>query len=354
MLRKPAFAGLSAALIVFCMAGLFVPLGAGNAQAFGNGEIRERIRERIKERREERRERFGTDESQDQSGAGRLESRTIAVGGVSRSYLLYIPRSLKRSGSAPAVFALHGSKGTAEKLVDYLALNPVADREGFIVVYPQGIDKAWNDGRPAEARNRKDAKPGDDISFLNALFDALTGEGMIDQKRVYMTGLSNGGFMSVTMACEAPGRFAAIAPVIASAPNRYETDCKPGGPFPVLMINGTKDRLIPFEGTTEGGGTFAIPALGEFWAKLNGCREVRERKLPDVDRSDRSTVVFKSWVGCQRGGSVEQYIVVGGGHQPPAASGSSGGRLSNALLGPRNGDIDTAETVWAFFKRFQR
>jgi polyhydroxybutyrate depolymerase len=269
------------------------------------------------------------------------------VNGVAREYLLHMPATAR--APAPVVIALHGNMGTAEKLEKYMSWNAVADREGFAVVYPQGIDNAWNDGRPARRKLNSRARPGDDVTFLNALADKLVADHIALPGKIYLTGLSNGGFMTMRMACEASSKFAGFAPVIASAPVEYEIECRWPTTFPVLLMGGTADALVKWDGNASLG-TLALPKLAQVVASANGCTASNTDQLPDSVPSDGSTVAVTSWTGCKAGGAVQLYAIIGGGHQPPLGGTNPSRWLVNKMLGSQNRDIDAAETIWTFFK----
>lgn len=288
----------------------------------------------------------------------RPQPRTLVVGGVERSYLLEVPeRARGRGRPVPLVLALHGGAGTAERLASYLGLSPVAAREGFAVVYPQGVDKGWNDGRQPSQRYRGGSS-ADDVGFLTALVDRLVADRVADPARVYVIGVSNGGGMTLRLACEAPDRFAAFAPIIAPAPAAMRSGCRPSRPLPMLIVNGTADRLVPYSGAGtrawDDRAMMAAPDHAAFWAARNGCGEPRRAELPDLDPNDGSTVERVSYAGCRSQASVVFLSVTGGGHQPPSAKGGSMDGLIAAALGRRNRDIDTAETAWAFFRQHAR
>jgi polyhydroxybutyrate depolymerase len=316
--------------------------------------IRDRIRDRIESRRLDRVPRLGTAAKAESGGPGH---ESIIIKGQVRTFLRFTPNSvLVKAKRASVVFALHGGKGTASQLQSYLGLNAVAEKEGFIVVYPQGEGKRWNDGRTVEANGGADVSSADDIGFLNTLADALVAQGVADPKRIYIMGLSNGGFMTLALACAPSSRFAAFGAVIASIPAAKKAECKPGAPLNVVMINGTEDKLIRYDGAP---GMFGLKgnlppaeAAGHL-AGLSGCKEPVETELPDRDPADATRVVKRAWAACNETAKVEFLTVRGGGHQPPVIGGSSN-VLVDAFLGTRSHDIDTAETVWDFFKRSQR
>jgi polyhydroxybutyrate depolymerase len=290
--------------------------------------------------------------------AAPVDTRSIDVGGVSRSFTVFKPSAIAHaSGPLPAVIALHGGKGSPEQLERSLGLDEAAERGGFLAVYPEGIDHAWNDSRAAQLRGNRRAHPGDDVAFLDALVAKLVADGIANPKRIYLMGVSNGGFMTMTMACRGNSPFAAYAAIIASAPAEAAESCAWQSPLPILMINGTDDRLVRYDGK-EGwfqlSGNLPPFELAQVLARHNGCGQSETRGLPDRDPSDGSTVSKTVWTACAPGSAVEFYKVEGGGHQPPVISDKRRGWLIGKFLGNRNHDIDSAEEIWAFFKRFAR
>ena len=315
--------------------------------------IRDRIEKRMETRRLERVPRLGGAAAW-APGAGH---ESIIVKGQPRTFVRYTPNSVLVSGKkAPVVFALHGSRGTADRLQTYLGLNTVADREGFVVVYPQGENNRWNDGREAGVKAEGQSSDADDVAFLNGLADALVAQGVADPKRLYLMGVSNGGFMTLALACNPAARFAAFGAVIATIPAGAPAACQPGHPVPVVMINGTEDEIIRFDG---GPGKYGVagnlsPAdAAQAFAALSGCTTQAQSDVPAAGQKDGTTVTLKSWGGCNPGGAAEFYTVKGGGHQPPSREPRTAGDAAlDVYLGTRSHALDTAETVWAFFKRF--
>lgn len=315
--------------------------------------IRERIQERMERKRLERVPRLGSVMPAPGGGPGQ---ETIVIGGRVRTFLRYTPNKVLVGGKrAPVVFALHGAKGSADRLPAYLGLNAVADREGFLVVYPQGIDNRWNDGRTPDETAVGDANDADDTGFLNGLADALVAQGVADPKRLFVSGISSGGFMALKLGCTEGSRFAGYGAIAASMPVSAKDACKLSSPVPVVMINGTADEIIPFGGTSNRPEPQNIaPPLdvAARFADLNGCSSASEMPVSNADGKNPVNVTLRSWSGCKTGASVEFYAVKGGGHQAPAINEKASSIVLDMLVGARSHDLDTAETIWAFFKRF--
>lgn len=347
--------GLLTVSLAGVIAGIAAGAGAAGAEPRVPGNA---IRDRILERMEQRRlERVPQIYAATRAGAP-AGYEAVNINGRIRVFKRYTPNRLLGSNRrVPVVFALHGAKGTADRLQAYLGLDAVAERDGFIVVYPEGEKHRWNDGRPPEVTGGNEFSTAADTAFINGLADALVTAGVADPNQMYLLGVSNGGFMGFTIACSGASRFAGFAAVIASMPADRLSTCKPGRPVPLVMINGTADSVIRFDG---GPGRFGIRgnarplAVAQHFAGLNGCADERSVELPDRAPKDRTRVTLTTWTGCDPKAGVSFYTVSGGGHQAPARSTVAGSRLLDILLGPRSRDLDTAEAVWAFFKGLRR
>ena len=285
-----------------------------------------------------------------------VASERLAVGGAERSYSLFRPEpAASKPQPLPLVVALHGGGGTGTQLQTWLGMDPVAAREGFAVVYPDALDRSWNDGRGDLNRRRHAGNAPDDVAFLSALVRRLSDQGIADPGRVFVTGVSNGGMMTYRLACETDGLYAGYAAVIANLSTELAASCKPAGGRPMLIMNGTADSLVPWAGgpiTVLGqqrGTVVSAPATFDFWQKANGCKGAAAgEKLPDRVRDDGSTVEVARATGCSAEGATLLYRVAGGGHQIPRLVGPSRPLLAR-FLGPANRDIEAAEEIWRFF-----
>jgi polyhydroxybutyrate depolymerase len=219
-------------------------------------------------------------------------ARTLVVDGLKRSFLLHVPA--QHRGPLPLVIVLHGGGGTARgmKTLTRGKFDELADREGFVVAYPDGVGKHWNDGRPP-GEDEATREHVDDVAFLKAMIEAIGREVTIDPKRVFATGISNGGMMSHRLACDLSAQIAAIAPVVGALSPLLSEHCRPSRPVPVLAVNGTADPLVPYGGgqvhfgSKQLGEALSAPATVERWAKLDSCHSPSaDSDLPDVDPSD--------------------------------------------------------------------
>ncbi|GGF52201.1 polyhydroxybutyrate depolymerase [Azorhizobium oxalatiphilum] len=278
-----------------------------------------------------------------------VSERRLTVGKEKRSYLLSRPEGA--AGPLPTVIALHGAGESAEGFMGYLGLEPTAAANRFVAVYPQGIGRVWNDGRPAAMRLKAVLTPGDDVAYLISLTAQLVAEGIADPNRIYLMGISNGGFMVERMACEHADLYAAFSVIMATAPANYREECRPSRPVPIMFIHGTADPVIAWDGFwTPMGATLSAPDSAQLYARLNGCGEPQVTSLPDLERVDGTTVGLFRWQGCAAPGEVALYRVERGGHQSPARVETSP-ELATMFLGLRNRDIDAGAESWALFSR---
>lgn len=283
--------------------------------------------------------------------SGRLATETFKVGSEERSYLIDLPPQAKPA-PRPTIIALHAAGQTSEGLRDYLGLAPAARREGYVTVYPQGIGRVWNDGRPAAMRLKAVLTPGDDVPFLVALAQRLVQQGIADPARIYLMGISNGGFMVERMACEFAELFAAYSVAMATAPANYREECKPSRPVPIMFVHGTADGVIAWNGFwTPLGATLSAPDSAALYARLDGCTEATDQDLPDLEPADATTLSVRRYGGCEDGVEVMLYRVERGGHQSPARVETKPG-LATPFLGLRNRDMDMGEASLAFFSRY--
>lgn len=267
-------------------------------------------------------------------------TQRIAVGDTGRPMLIHVPGGF--SGKAPLVLLLHGSTGTGAEMLRDSKLAETADRHGFLIAAPDGGIRAapgyvWNiPGVPTVTGEVPGPDDADDVAYLGAAIDWLAGQGCVDRRRVYATGLSGGGRMTSWLGCVASDRFAAIAPVVGlRAGNPSPADprvpdsvsCTPDRPMPVLAFAGGKDTTNPPGGGGARYWQYPMRHAEMRWADLNGCR----RRLPT--RTLANGIEERSYANCRGGAEVIARIDPEGGH-------------SWAV-------VDN-EAMWAFFARHPR
>jgi polyhydroxybutyrate depolymerase len=290
---------------------------------------------------------------------GRYHRASLIHEGLKRTFNIYFPSSYDRSVQVPLVIAMHGRgvDGEGMILVTRRGFDRLADRDKFIVVYPDGVELNWNDGRrDEEADDRAHRENIDDVGFIAALTDMMVRDYNADPRRVYATGISNGAIMSYRLACELSGKIAAIAPVDGNIPRLFIAECSPTRHVPVLAINNVDDPVVPFEGGEIYGhsgremlGTvLSVEQSVGYWVARNGCSPVPVvTEEPDRDPDDGTRVSRKEYVNNEDGTEVVLYVIYGGGHTWP------GGLqyLPARVIGKTSRDIDASEVIWSFFKR---
>jgi len=261
----------------------------------------------------------------------------IEHGGYTRTYMVHVPKGYSADTPVPLVLSFHGRHGQGEGQAKLTGFSEVADRHGFIVVYPDGIEKSWNAMHGAGPAQEKGV---DDVGFVEALIDRLQADYAIDPKRVYAAGMSNGGFFSHRLGCELSPRLAAIASVAGEMGPELAKVCQPEYPIAVLDIHGTKDRIVPYDGgETKGGGELlSVEDTVDVWRQLNDCALRSDVTL------EKGDVVCRTFRECTA--PVEQCTVEGAGHTWP------GGYqyLPRLLIGTTNRDVDASELIWEFFE----
>ncbi|WP_428031769.1 alpha/beta hydrolase family esterase [Ancylobacter sp.] len=269
--------------------------------------------------------------------------RTLASGGLTREYILHLPKNAP-PGPRPLVIAVHGALQPAGMMQRYLDLDAVADREGFVVAYPKGLNLLWNDGRSSIAGFIPLLQKRDDGKFMVDLLDALAAEGIADPARAYLMGFSNGGFLTAFVACRYADRFQAYAAMMMTVPVGYSESCRPSKPVPILLMNGTYDPIVPMFGRpTPGARLMSADATAALFARLDGCSAPEQTTAPHAR--------ITRWNNCAPGGAVAYYEIAGG-HQPPSQSTDAVDALASVLLGPRRSGLDAPEEIWSFFTRF--
>lgn len=260
----------------------------------------------------------------------------LRFGGTSRTYRVHAPAV--RPPAPALVLVLHGWKGSGaamERRMRY-QFNRLADRDGFIIAYPDALSGQWHSGHPGESVT------SDDVGFLSALIDTLSTDYAVDPRRVYVTGFSNGASMTYRLACERPDRIAAIAPVSGGLASGLMPGCaaRSRRPVPLLLIHGTADPVVRFD-SGEREGNLA------YWVRRNGCATTPTSVyLPETDPRDGTRTRMDTYPGCEDAADVIQYAIEGGGHHWPG--GDEPVRLEPR--GPVPRDFDGADVVWRFLK----
>jgi polyhydroxybutyrate depolymerase len=266
---------------------------------------------------------------------------TFRWDGLERRY--DIARPDRAAGPLPLVVVLHGGGGSGAQVARQTGFDALARSQGFVAVFPDGIGRQWNDGRVA-------GRPSvaDDAGFLAALIADLAARGIADPGRVYVAGISNGGLMTLALACRAGTPIAGIAVVSASRPADWT--CPGQRPMPALFIHGTADPIMPWDGGAitllgwaDRGRVAGLPATVAEWQATNGCGPPASALLPDRDPDDGTRVALDRYA-CPPGRALALLRVIGGGHAWP------GSERRFVLVPSRTSrDIDATALIWTFF-----
>lgn len=283
--------------------------------------------------------------------SGKLARGTLEVGGRKRTYLTYVPLGLKKG--APLVVVMHGSgeNGAHMRKATGYGFERLADEHGFAVVYPDGYEGYWNACNVAGDYSANKLNV-DDVGFLTGIADKLIAEIGVDRDRVFAAGISRGGHMAFRLALEAPSRFRAVAAVSANVPVPENFKCRPveQGTSSVMIMNGTKDPLNPFDGGEVGlfglfkrGRVRPSRESGQYFADLNhiaGPPETKDILGTGEDRVER--VLWRDSSSVE----VELLAVHGGGHGIPQPY-----VRYPRILGPTPREPNGPAVIWAFFER---
>jgi len=261
---------------------------------------------------------------------GEHNALTLEHDGIERSYNLYLPEAHDGETPIPLVFNFHGFTSAPVEQAFFSGFNPVAEASGVAVVYPAGLENSWNAG---SCCGDAMADGADDVGYARSLAAALSETLCIDERRIYSTGMSNGGFLSYRLACEVSDLFAAIAPVAGVLGVPVES-CNPERPVPVMHFHGTQDNLVLY----QGGGATGSPGVVETvsgWAERNECGSE-----PTVTFQE-DPVTCETWSGCGDGGEVVLCTAEGVGHCWPGQDFCPFGSSTTA--------INASETMVEFF-----
>ncbi|MCA9791464.1 MAG: esterase [Candidatus Eremiobacteraeota bacterium] len=275
----------------------------------------------------------------------------LNVDGERRRYFVVEPKSPEPGRALPLVVVFHGGGGSARGTA-LQGFSRLADR-GYLVVFPDGFEHHWSDGR-SPAKDLGMSRAVDDLAFVRALLDRVARDYPVDPGRVYATGPSNGGIMSHRVGIELSERFAAIAPIIGGLTEPMARDFAPTRPVSVLIFQSTSDPWVPYQGgAISVGKVKAVPIVStqraiELWRDHNGCspQPVIEQL---TDRADDGCTVEKS---VYSGGRAEVvfYRIDGGGHTVPGGT----QYLPEKVIGKVCRDIDAIDIIADFFDAHHR
>ncbi len=335
-------------------------------------------------------------DSHDKSSPAQDSQEKVDVNDVNRTYIVHLPQGYNQQQHYPVVILLHGRNQDAGDMARLTHFNQLADKDSIIAVYPNAAHGSWNIGvRPEVSQglqprrggggrrggwggypgggggypggggggypsggqgggqnggenpneNRNKSEPPDDVAFLNQMLDQLPMKYSVDTRRIYATGLGDGGFMALRVGCNMADRVAAIAAVGAAMPKTMI--CLPARAASALFINGTDDPIVPDNGGTYKPGRFHVLSAedsAKTWAKFDRCGEKPEQaKLPSAEKGGKETKTY-TYGGCQDNAQVVLYSVKNGGNIWP------GGEqyMSEKEVGKTSNALNANDAIWSF------
>ena len=265
------------------------------------------------------------------------QTLTLSYQDTTREFIVHLPTGYTAGSHLPLVFNHHGYTSNATQQMIYSGMNATADANNFIVVYPNGLNAAWNSGF---APPYNGTFP-DDVGFISKVIDTMNALYGIDLTRVYSCGMSNGGFQSYRLACDLENRIAAVASVTGSMTATMTSNCTLSRRVPILEIHGTADPTVPYNGTT---GIMATEDVVDFWVDKNTCTGTPETTaVANTNTSDGCTIEKIKYNICNSGVQVWLYKVTGGAHTWPGSS---------LTIGTTNQDINASQEIWDFFNQY--
>jgi polyhydroxybutyrate depolymerase len=269
--------------------------------------------------------------------------------GIQRHYLLHIPKNIPANKKVPLLICMHGRGGTADNMQSYFKVDPYADRDTFMVVYPEGIDNRWTDGRATVGVDDSQRRP-DDVGFINKLIDTLIRNYPVDVSRIYAAGVSNGGVMSYRLGVALKGKIKGIASFVANVGEDFSKKNTPSVPIDVMIVNGTADPIMPYEGGyVKIRGQLIGPVLSteqsaQYFAKAFSCdQKPNVSPMIDHDKKD-DTSYYTNTYTCPLS-KIKVITVVNGGHAIPGKK----QYLPKMFIGIASKEFDGAEEVIKFF-----
>lgn len=268
--------------------------------------------------------------------APKFDERTLRVGALQRHYAAYVPAAT--APGKPLLIVLHGRLGSGRAIRANAGapFEQLADKEGFVIAYPDAMNRVWHDCRsPAVANSLTHTERVDDVGFLRALIKDAAAQYGVDPRKVYLYGFSNGGAMAMRMAWEAPQEVSAVAVIAMNMPTEPTCETNVKTP-PIMFVAGTADTTVPYKGgaVSFGGLVQSAPETAAAFGKANGLGQPDPESDGPALSSDPGAVRLLAW---RRDGRpvVALYTVRGGGHEVPRAA---------------QGVFDTPSVAWKFFK----
>jgi polyhydroxybutyrate depolymerase len=266
--------------------------------------------------------------------------------GITRSVGVMMPTN--RDERAPAIVVLHFNLGGAPGMANLTEIGELARDEGVVILLPMADDATWS-------HNPNEVGASDDAGFLAGMIDEYVQRYDLDARRIYMTGYSQGGNMTVRMACDYPDKIAAGASVSATMRKSLARQCAPSVPTPMAFFHGTDDQQVPYgPGIPSllrdllGVGALGAQDAAKYWAEINGCEGDATRTMLPAPVADGTTIQLDSYDSCPANRGAALFTIQGGGHTWP-------GVLDFVpVAGITTQNLRANRAMWDFFKRFSR
>ena len=283
------------------------------------------------------------------------EQRMVIHEGVEREYIIHVPENLNQD--SPIVFVIHGYTGSAEGIAAYTGMNNIAEREGFIAVYPQGTIDSNGNTFFNVGYEFNDDSPINDVSFIRELVRSISQEFNLKRKKAFATGMSNGGDMSYLLACTSSDLFKAVAPVAGVLMKGLKDSCELSSPVPIFEIHGTADKISLFEGdlNNEGGwgAYYDLPSTIDFFAERYQLTNKSVKQMTSKESGADYDIFFERHWADDLEEEVWMYRIEDGRHVWPGIKLNWWDNpLAWFYFGSGNEDINASEEVWAFFKKY--
>ncbi len=268
--------------------------------------------------------------------AQRMAPQTLQISGSGRTYLLHLPTRDRSERPLPLVLVLHGAQMTSALMADITGLNAWADKEGFIVVYPQGLEQRW-------ITIQQPGSAVDDFAFMKALIANVETRYSVDRSRVFAVGLSNGAEFVQELGCSDDFQFRAIVAISATLRVEGAKHCTPKHAVRLIQFHGTADPIVPYLGgvvaTPQRPVVISVADDLLLWQRLNHCApDPKTDRLPD-NGEDGTHVERVSFQSCASGGEVTHFRILGGGHVWPGYAGTP------KVLGQTTKQIDASQYI---------
>ena len=283
------------------------------------------------------------------------DQRMVIHEGVEREYIIHVPKNLTED--FPIVFVIHGYTGSAEGIAAYTGMNSIAEREGFIAVYPQGTIDSNGNTFFNVGYEFNDESPINDVSFIRELVRSISQEFNLKRKKAFATGMSNGGDMSYLLACTSSDLFKAVAPVAGVLMKGLKDSCELSSPVPIFEIHGTADKISLFEGdmNNEGGwgAYYDLPSTIDFFAERYQLTNKSVKQMISKESGADYDIFFERHWSDDLEEEVWMYRIEDGRHVWPGIKLNWWNNpLAWFYFGSGNKDINASEEVWAFFKKY--